>query len=31
MLSKEAKDIIENFGKDKYGEQLFFYDKLSTG
>lgn len=26
MLSKEAKDIIENFGKEKYGGQLFFYD-----
>lgn len=26
MLSKEAKDIIENFGRDKYGGQLFFYD-----
>ncbi len=26
LLSKQAKDIIVNFGKDKYGEQLFFYD-----
>ncbi len=26
LLSKEAKDIIENFGKEKYGQQLFFYD-----
>lgn len=26
LLSAEAKDIIENFGKEKYGQQLFFYD-----
>lgn len=26
LLSKEAKDIIENFGKQKYGQQLFFCD-----
>ncbi len=26
LLSKQAKDIIVNFGKDKYGEQLFFCD-----
>lgn len=26
VLSKETKDIIDNFGKDKFGGQLFFYD-----
>lgn len=26
ILSKETKDIIDNFGKDKFGGQLFFYD-----
>lgn len=26
VLSKEAKDTVENFGKDKFGEQVFFYD-----
>ena len=26
MLSKPAKDIIETFGQDVYGRQLFFYD-----
>ena len=26
ILSKETKDIMENFGKDKFGGQLFFYD-----
>ena len=26
MLSKQAKDIIEKFGVEKYGRQLFFYD-----
>lgn len=29
MLSKEAKDIIEDFGKEKYGGQLFFYDSFT--
>ncbi|MCX6262049.1 MAG: extracellular solute-binding protein [Bacteroidia bacterium] len=28
LLSKEARDIIENFGKEKYNEQFFFYDYL---
>ncbi len=26
LLSKETKDIVEIFGKDKYGQQIFFYD-----
>ncbi len=26
LLSPQAKDIIEKFGQDKYGQQLFFYD-----
>ncbi len=26
LLSQQAEDIIESFGKDKYGQQLFFYD-----
>lgn len=26
LLSKETRDIVENFGKEKYGGQLFFYD-----
>ncbi len=26
VLSKETKDIMENFGKDKFAGQLFFYD-----
>ena len=26
ILSKETKDIIDNFGKDKFSGQLFFYD-----
>ncbi len=26
ILSREVKDIMENFGKDKFGAQLFFYD-----
>lgn len=26
LLSKESKDIVENFGKEKLGRQLFFWD-----
>ncbi|OGR73333.1 MAG: hypothetical protein A2089_02335 [Elusimicrobia bacterium GWD2_63_28] len=26
VLSKQAKEIIEGFGVEKYGQQLFFYD-----
>ncbi len=26
LLSKKTKKIVENFGKEKYGKQLFFYD-----
>lgn len=26
MLSKPAKEIIERFGRDKFGGQMFFYD-----
>lgn len=26
LFSKETKEIMENFGKEKFGEQLFFYD-----
>jgi tungstate transport system substrate-binding protein len=26
MLSKPAKEMIEKFGQDKFGKQLFFYD-----
>lgn len=26
LLSKETKEIVENFGKEKFGQQLFFYD-----
>lgn len=26
LLSKQAKDIIVNFGREKYGQQIFFYD-----
>lgn len=26
LLSKDTKDIVENFGKEKYGAQLFFWD-----
>lgn len=26
MLSKDAKDIVEDFGKEKFGQQLFFWD-----
>ncbi len=26
VLSKPAKELIENYGLDKYGRQLFFYD-----
>ncbi len=26
MLSAPAKELIEKFGQDKYGKQLFFYD-----
>lgn len=26
LLSKESKEIIENFGKEKFGQQLFFWD-----
>ncbi len=26
ILSDDAKNIIENFGKDKFGQQLFFWD-----
>lgn len=26
MLSSEVMDIVENFGKDKFGGQLFFWD-----
>lgn len=26
LLSKRAKEIIENFGKDKFGQALFYYD-----
>lgn len=26
MLSKPARDLIVNYGRDKYGQQLFFYD-----
>jgi tungstate transport system substrate-binding protein len=30
ILSKEVKDIMENFGKEKFGAQLFFYDYNPT-
>jgi tungstate transport system substrate-binding protein len=30
MVSKEAQDIIASFGKDKYGEPLFFPDAGKT-
>jgi tungstate transport system substrate-binding protein len=26
ILSKQAKEIIENYGQDKYKQRLFFYD-----
>ncbi len=26
LLSNDAKDIIENFGKEKFGQKIFFYD-----
>lgn len=26
MLSKQAKSLIENYGREKYGQQLFYYD-----
>jgi len=26
LLSKEAKNIIINFGKEKFGQQIFYYD-----
>ncbi len=26
LLSKDSKEIVENFGKEKFGEQLFFWD-----
>lgn len=26
MLSNEAKNIVNNFGKDKFAKQIFFYD-----
>ena len=26
LLSKETKEIVEAFGKEKFGQQLFFYD-----
>lgn len=26
LLSKDSKDIVENFGKEKFGQQLFFWD-----
>jgi len=26
LLSKDAKEIIENFGKEKFGQKIFFYD-----
>lgn len=26
LLSKEVKEVVENFGKEKYGGQLFFWD-----
>lgn len=26
LLSKETKKIVEGYGKEKYGKQLFFYD-----
>ncbi|HNW43795.1 MAG TPA: substrate-binding domain-containing protein [Elusimicrobiales bacterium] len=26
LLSKKAKTMVEKFGKEKYGKQLFFYD-----
>jgi len=26
VLSKPAKEMVEKFGQDKYGKQLFFYD-----
>ncbi|HBB67337.1 MAG: hypothetical protein A2X28_04540 [Elusimicrobia bacterium GWA2_56_46] len=29
MLSKPAREIIENYGREKYGQQLFFYDYQS--
>mgnify|MGYP001576025412 FL=1 len=29
MLSKPAKEMIEKFGRDKFGKQLFFYDYTS--
>jgi hypothetical protein len=25
-LSKQAKELVEKFGLEKYGRQLFFYD-----
>jgi tungstate transport system substrate-binding protein len=26
LLSKDSREIIENFGREKFGEQLFFWD-----
>ncbi|MEK6645541.1 MAG: substrate-binding domain-containing protein [Candidatus Firestonebacteria bacterium] len=26
LLSAKTKEIVENFGREKYGQQLFFYD-----
>jgi len=26
LLSKESRDIVETFGKEKFGQQLFFWD-----
>lgn len=26
LLSKDSKEIVENFGKEKFGQQLFFWD-----
>lgn len=28
LLAKETKEIVEDFGKKKFGEQLFFYDYI---
>lgn len=28
LLSKRAKDIVEKFGAEKYGQQLFYYDHI---
>lgn len=28
LLSKETKEIVEAFGKEKFGQQLFFYDYI---